>query len=103
MYKLTVYVPDSHLELLKQALFAAGAGQIDDYAQCCWQVKGIGQFYPMKHAQPFIGQIGQLTQVEEWRLEMVLLAQHREAVITALRQHHPYERPAFDLIKTVSE
>lgn len=99
MYKLTVYVPDSHLQSLKQALFAAGAGRLGDYAQCCWQVKGIGQFCALTGAAPFIGQIGQLEQVEEWRVEMVLLACYRRAVVEALLQHHPYQTPAFDLIK----
>lgn len=100
MYKLTVYVPESHLESLKQALFAAGAGQIGDYEQCCWQVKGIGQFCARANAQPFIGNLGQLEWVEEWRVEMVLLTCYRELVIDALLQHHPYEVPAFDLVKT---
>ena len=98
MYKLTVYVPDSHLESLKQALFAAGAGRLGDYAQCCWQVKGIGQFCALTGAVPFIGQIDQLEQVEEWRVEMLLQEPDREAVIQALRKSHPYQTPAFDLI-----
>ena len=100
MYKLTVYVPDSHVESLKQALFAAGAGRVGDYAECCWQVKGSGQFWAQADAQPFIGQIGQLTQVEEWRVEMVVLPRYRAAVLEALLKHHPYQTPAFDLIKT---
>jgi len=99
MYKLTVYVPDSHLEPLKQALFAAGAGRLGDYAQCCWQVKGIGQFCALTSATPFIGQIDQLEQVEEWRVEMLLQEPDREAVIDALRKNHPYQTPAFDFVK----
>jgi hypothetical protein len=99
MYKLTVYVPDSHLEPLKQALFAAGAGRLGDYAQCCWQVKGIGQFCALAGATPFIGQINQLEQVEEWRVEMLLSESCRDTVVQALRKSHPYQTPAFDLIK----
>jgi len=99
MYKLTVYVPDSHLQSLKQALFAAGAGRLGDYAECCWQVKGLGQFLPLTTAQPFIGQTGQLEQVEEWRVEMLLPEADRDAVIQALRVSHPYQTPAFDVIK----
>ena len=99
MYKLTVYVPDSHLEPLKLALFAAGAGRLGDYAACCWQVKGIGQFCALTGAAPFIGQICQLERVEEWRVEMLLHKSNRDAVIQALRKSHPYQTPAFDLIK----
>ena len=99
MFKLTVYVPDSHLEPLKQALFAAGAGRLGDYAEYCWQVKGIGQFCALTGATPFIGQIGQPEQVEEWRVEMLLPESCRDAVVQALRKSHPYQTPAFDLIK----
>lgn len=99
MYKLTLYVPETHLESVKQALFAAGAGRIGHYQQCCWQVKGLGQFCAMAEAQPFIGEIGRLEQVDEWRVEMVLSDLYREAVIAALLDAHPYETPAFDLVK----
>lgn len=65
MLKLIYFVPESHLELTKQAVFEAGAGGIGDYEQCTWQVKGLGQFKPVNAAQPFIGQVGELEQVEE--------------------------------------
>ena len=55
MYKLTVFVPDSALQQVKSALFAAGAGKIGDYKQCCWQVQGIGQFMPLAGSTPHIG------------------------------------------------
>ena len=45
MLKLTFYVPESHLEPVKQAVFEAGAGRIGDYDSCCWQIAGQGQFH----------------------------------------------------------
>jgi hypothetical protein len=101
MYKLTFYVPDSHLDMVKSALFSAGAGQVGDYEACCWQVKGTGQFRPKAGANPFLGKVGALEQVEEWRVEMVLADQYLSAVIAALRQAHPYEEPAFDVMAMV--
>lgn len=98
MLKLTVYVPDSHLEAVKQALFGAGAGRLGNYDQCCWQVMGEGQFRPLLGAQPFLGKTSQLETVPEWRLEVLLPASAQTAVVQALRQAHPYETPAFDLI-----
>lgn len=35
MYKICFYVPESHLEKVKEALFAAGAGKIGNYDSCC--------------------------------------------------------------------
>lgn len=97
MYKLAFFVPESHLQAVKDALFAAGAGRIGDYEHCCWQTLGTGQFRPLPGAQPFIGQQGQLEQVPEWKVEMVLADDLVGAVVGALRASHPYEEPAFDL------
>ena len=53
MYSLCFYVPESHVEEVKQALFDAGAGRIGDYGSCAWQVLGTGQFQPMEGSEPF--------------------------------------------------
>lgn len=97
MFKLCVYIPESHVEAVKQALFAAGAGRIGDYDSCAWQVLGQGQFRPLEGSQPFIGQTGALEQVAEYRVEMVCADDVVDAALRALREAHPYEEPAFDL------
>lgn len=98
MYKLTVFIPDDALEQVKNALFAAGAGHIGNYANCCWQVQGTGQFKPLSGSQPHIGEQNMLEQVSEWRVEMVVATDKLSAVISALKQAHPYETPAYDVI-----
>ena len=95
MYTLYFYVPESHLESVKTALFAAGAGAIGDYENCCWQVLGQGQFKPMAGSQPFIGAVDQLEKVAEWRVELVVSAAQIKTVIAALKATHPYEEPAY--------
>jgi hypothetical protein len=97
MHKLYFYVPPSHLEALKLALFAAGAGRMGHYDQCCWQTLGQGQFRPLPGSQAFIGEQGQLEQLAEWKVEMVVADEHVPAVLQALKHAHPYETPAFDL------
>ena len=98
MYVLIFYVPDTHLDAVKQAVFEAGAGQIGDYEQVCWQVKGEGQFRPTALAQPFIGQPGRLENVAEYRVEMVLHKRYKAAVVSALKESHPYEEVAYHFI-----
>ena len=95
MYSLIFYVPNTHLETVKEAVFTAGAGTIGDYMHCCWQVLGQGQFQPLPGSQPFIGQHDQLEQVPEWRVELVVAASHIKSVVTALKAAHPYEEPAY--------
>lgn len=101
MLKLCFYVPESHLALVKQAVFDAGAGRIGNYEQCCWQIAGQGQFRPMAGANPAIGQLEQLELVIEYRVEMVCKNDLIAGVITALRNAHPYEEPAYDVVQLI--
>lgn len=98
MYKLTVFIPNEALDKVKSALFAAGAGTIGNYEQCCWQVQGTGQFKPMAGSNPHIGAQDSLATVAEWRVEMVVEKAAIDTVIAALKQAHPYETPAYDVI-----
>ncbi|MCY1286600.1 GTP cyclohydrolase 1 type 2 [compost metagenome] len=97
MYKLCFYVPESHLDVVKDAVFTAGGGRIGNYESCCWQTLGQGQFRPMNGSQPFLGQAGLLEQVAEWKVELVVADELIHAAVKALRVAHPYETPAFDV------
>jgi hypothetical protein len=97
MYKLVFFVPEDHKELVKQAVFAAGAGRIGEYDQCCWESLGVGQFRPLVNAKPFIGEAGKLESVAEYRVELVCAEQYLSAAVAALKAAHPYEEPAFDV------
>jgi len=101
MLKLIYYVPESHLESTKAAIFAAGAGGIGDYEQCAWQVLGLGQFKPIKGAKPFIGQLETLEQVPEWRVETIVPEDQARQVKQALLHSHPYEEPAFEFMQII--
>ncbi|MCP2074278.1 UNVERIFIED_ORG: hypothetical protein J2Y77_003714 [Pseudomonas lini] len=97
MYKLCFFVPASHLEVVKSAVFSAGGGRIGDYDHCAWQVLGQGQFRPLDGSQPFIGEAGQVEQVEEWKVELVVADELIRSVVAALKQSHPYETPAYEV------
>ena len=101
MLKLVFFVPETHLEVVKQAVFNAGAGRIGNYDRCCWQTPGLGQFRPMAGSNPYLGSTGETEQVEEYRVEMVCEASLIAGVIAALREVHPYEEPAFDVVRLV--
>lgn len=97
MYKLVVFVPESHLEKVKTALFTAGAGRLGNYDSCAWQTKGQGQFRPLAGSKPYLGQTDQVEQVTEYRVEMICEEDRIQAILAALREAHPYEEPAFDV------
>lgn len=97
MYKLCFFVPPSHLEVVKAAVFSAGGGHIGQYDHCCWQVLGKGQFRPLSGGQPHVGSVGQVETLEEWRVELVVADTVVEATVAALKHSHPYETPAYDV------
>lgn len=99
MYKICFYVPDNAVEIVKNALFSAGAGRIGNYDSCCWQVSGSGQFRPLENSHPAIGQTGKVETVSEYRVEMVCEDNLIKSVVEALRESHPYEEPAYDVVK----
>lgn len=97
MYKLCFYVPESHLEAVKEVVFAAGGGRIGAYDSCCWQSLGQGQYRPLEGSQPFLGQTGRLERVAEWKVEMVVADERIHDAVKALKSSHPYETPAYDV------
>lgn len=99
MLKLVFYVPETHLEKVKQAVFLAGAGHWGNYDSCCWQTLGTGQFRPIEGAEPFLGSVGSVEKVAEWRVEMICDETVVQTVVSALCNAHPYEEVAFDLTR----
>lgn len=97
MYKLAFFVPVAEAEPVKEAVFATGAGRIGDYEACCFQTRGTGQFRPLEGADPHIGRVGDLEQVEELKVELVCEDALIKEALAALKEAHPYEEPAFDV------
>lgn len=99
--KLVFFVPASHVEVVKAAVFAAGAGRQGNYEHCCWQVLGKGQFRPMAGSSPFLGELGNLESVAEYRVELLCPADCASAVKAALVAAHPFEEPAYEFLPLV--
>lgn len=95
MYKLCYYVPLDAVEKVNEAVFATGAGRIGEYEACCWVTSGNGQFRPLAAANPAIGKRGELTRVEEAKVEMVCEKAQLKQAIRAMIEAHPYEEPAY--------
>lgn len=98
-YKLVVFVPADAMAKVTNAVFRAGAGAIGNYRNCGFHTDGTGTFLPMAAAQPAIGQRGRPEVVEEMRFETIVPAEKLDAVVAAMRDAHPYETPAFDILK----
>ena len=97
LQKLVTYIPASHFEQVRQAIFEAGAGHIGNYDSCGYSVEGKGTFRALDGAQPFVGQHETLHTEPEIRFETVFPSRLSWQMVTALLNSHPYEEPAYDL------
>ncbi|PWY68638.1 hypothetical protein BO70DRAFT_366010 [Aspergillus heteromorphus CBS 117.55] len=101
-YKLIFFVPTSHLEACKDAVFACGAGTFPGgkYTKCCFQTPGQGQFLPSEGANPAIGVVGTVETVQEIRVEVMCLGREVMGMaVQALVEAHPYEEVAYEVYK----
>lgn len=96
-YKIVVYVPEDHADKLREAIGNAGAGKVGNYSHCTFTIKGTGRFKPLKGANPTIGEVGKLEEVNEERIETVCSQEKLQGVLKAIRDIHPYEEPATDV------
>lgn len=95
--KLVTFVPLNDAEKVRQALFAAGAGNIGNYDSCSFNQSGLGSFKGNDQTNPYIGKKNQLHFEEETRIETIFPKHIQNKVIQALLEAHPYEEVAYDI------
>lgn len=103
MYKIYFYVPETHLESVKSAIFSCGAGKVGNYDCCAWQTLGTGQFRALDGSHPAIGQHNQLEKVFEYKVETVCEDIFLPQVLSAFIKAHPYENPAYGYYKVTAD
>jgi dinuclear metal center YbgI/SA1388 family protein len=103
LLKLVTYVPEDHLDKVREAVFEAGAGVIGNYDKCSFSGTGYGSFRGGENTKPFAGKKGQLHFEKEIRFETILLSHLKETVTKALIGAHPYEEVAYDIYTLENE
>jgi dinuclear metal center YbgI/SA1388 family protein len=98
LFHLTTYVPISAKEKLLTALHDAGAGSLGNYSHCSFSVPGEGRFLPHQNSTPSIGKKNTMTHVEEVQISVIVPKHTKQNVLNALKNAHPYETVAYELI-----
>ena len=99
MYKLIYFVPTENKEFTKESLFSIGAGRFNNYECCCFEMLGTGQFKPIDEANPHVGKLDCIEKVEEYKVEMICENHLIKKAVATLKDIHPYEEVAYDVIK----
>ncbi|AQP47811.1 hypothetical protein BW730_10210 [Tessaracoccus aquimaris] len=95
MLVIVCFVPLSHADAVRAALAGAGAGAMGAYTACSFSSSGEGRFRPEAGSTPFVGAEGQISVVDEVRVECVCPRELARAALEAMIAAHPYEEPAY--------
>ena len=101
--KIFVTIPPENVDEVRKAVCDAGAGIIGNYTYCTSSTKSIGTFIPNDNANPYIGENNKLEFVEEEKLEFICDINQVSKVLSKLREAHPYEEPAIDIVPLIDE
>jgi hypothetical protein len=101
--KIVTTSPIENVDEILKELGDAGAGIIGNYNYCSMQTNSIGTFMGNDNSNPYIGEKNKLEKVEEIKLEMQCDITKVKEVLKKLREIHPYEEPAIDIIPLIDE
>jgi hypothetical protein len=96
--KIEIFIPDDYLDVLGEALYQAGAGQIGNYDHCKSITRVEGTWRPLDEARPFMGEVGQISRASELKVEVNCAWGKVLAVLEAIRKVHPYEEPVINVL-----
>lgn len=96
--KLFTFVPVEFAENVRSAIFNAGGGHISNYSECSFNSAGQGTFKPGEGTNPFTGKVGVRHTEDEIKMEMIFPAWQEKPILAAMKDAHPYEEVAYDVI-----
>jgi len=96
--KIEIFIPETHLTMLQDALRKVDAGHIGNYDSCLSYSKVIGCWRPLDGSRPFIGEENALSSESELKVEVTCLRNNVDSTIDAIKKIHPYEIPVINVI-----
>lgn len=97
-YKVQVFIPQTSADAFKNALSDAGIAKEGNYEYAFFNAMGTGQFKPVGDANPTIGALNQIENVEELKVEFMIDQHQRDLTEKLIIKYHPYETPVYDFI-----
>jgi dinuclear metal center YbgI/SA1388 family protein len=97
LLKIVCFVPETHAENVRNAMFDAGAGNIGNYSSCSFNINGLGSFKGNSNTHPFAGKPNEMHYEKEIKIETIVRNHQLNRCIKAMMEAHPYEEVAYDV------
>lgn len=95
--KLITFVPSNDAKKVRDALFAAGGGNIGNYENCSFNIEGKGSFKGNEASNPVKGKKGEIHFEEETQIGITFAKHLQSNILNALFEAHPYEEVAYEI------
>jgi len=96
--KLYTFAPSNKAETVRNAIFNAGGGHIGNYSECSFNAEGTGTFKASEGTHPYVGEVDKLHTENEIKIEVIFPFWLEDQIIKAMKQAHPYEEVAYDVV-----
>lgn len=96
--KIEIFIPETHLATLREALRGVDAGHIGNYDSCLSYSPVTGCWRPLHRSSPFIGEENALSSEPELKVEVTCLLKNADRTVEAVKRVHPYEVPVINVI-----
>lgn len=95
--KLVTYTIPENAEIIRKALFEAGAGNIGNYENCSFNSTGIGTYMGNEHSNPEIGDKFEFVEANEIKIEVIFEKHLESKILKALFNNHVYEEVSYEI------
>lgn len=97
--KIEVFIPEEFVKELRSELNKIGALTVDGrYDNCMAVSKMTGYWRPLEGSNPYDGEIGKVSEAEEWKVEFTCKYSIYKEVMAVIKKVHPYEIPVINVL-----
>lgn len=96
--KLEIFIPDDFIAPLREAFAQEGIGVVGNYDSCLSTMTVKGYWRPLDAATPYDGQVGQVSEGMEIKVEVRCPIDKVPTALEIVRQVHPYEEPVVNIV-----
>lgn len=96
--KCELYLPENKIEEMVQAMDREGFLRMGHYREVYALTEVKGHWRPVAGANPYLGELGEAQEAEEYKLEFNLPADRKQRCLEIILRQHPYEEPLIRFI-----
>lgn len=102
--KIETFIPKEYVNKLRDELNNIGVLTTDGCYDYCMAVSMVkGSWRPLKGANPFKGEVGEICEAEEAKVEFNCKMELYKNAVDMIKKVHPYEKPVINIIPMLNE